>query len=978
MFAIRLLVIFLSVSIIKGIFNKKNVLVLKSSDGQRFFSYSLLLQKGASRDSYSVIVGAPKNDLTNRGGDLYKCDLQSWENGLINSTDKCTRYSTSGKNVPLKRETKENAPHGNLLGINLAGDDYVNGAVVACAPRELTTRGRLVMKFYEPPFLKGHCVYIRNSSELGRSPVEIKPFQDNLVFPPSSKYLSGESYYDFAFGMAGFDLSYYSQGEIFLGAPGRRSFKGATASYSLDKQDLPTILPKRQAPTSNQDEENTYFGYSVATAKFNPKEHWFVAGAPRGNNLKGKVEIFSNEPKSTLKNHEFGSYFGASVLALDVTGDKIIDVLVGAPTSGGKTYNEGCVYFYKGINEQSFLPRITLTGSAKEGAKFGTSIVSLGDIDLDGYNDVAISAPYEDLGMGAVYIFRGDKGGLQTHSQRLSPGDLGFFHIMGFGLGMSKGNDVDGNGHNDVAIGAYKSDTLFVFKTDTIVDFNVTYDTEKTVNNSTLEFSLGVCLRYGRRSRKNVVETVDFQVKLDMDYRLTMGDVNDVFSVPVKETRCKHYRFGIRPNVINDISPLEINVDVNSKTENVVAYGQKFHSVTVPFVYGCGEDNVCNTDLSVILTSPSINGITLGLNKQLNLTVRVNNDGDPAYKCELKLMIPEGLELRGAKECVINDNFYTCLVHNRLVGAVNKYYIFDIVSLSPDVKSLTISAEITSLGDNLPGTTLDHFINIPVVLDSLPYIVGSTLPENLPLNVDVLQTSELATHQFSIGKNGPSPLPLQLNILLPVLEQDGEMVFTVVEVDSGLENMEINCSRTIEPPLITNWEIDIEEELINRAEVVTCNGHTECLKYSCTGGYLYKSGQVATFKVKVLIKPKLLVKLFNEVLKTKDIIAYVPVAYQEDPKTHLSIHSSSRLLIYINASQMVPLWICMVAVLLGVLLLILLGYGLYRCHFFDRNYKDMLEQEKVLDPNNEEEFGDEVVLRQIKTEDGVNNAYFVM
>lgn len=37
--------------------------------------------------------------------------------------------------------------------------------------------------------------------------------------------------------------------------------------------------------------------------------------------------------------------------------------------------------------------------------RFGLAVENIGDIDSDGYTDVAVSAPY--VGDGVVYIFRG-------------------------------------------------------------------------------------------------------------------------------------------------------------------------------------------------------------------------------------------------------------------------------------------------------------------------------------------------------------------------------------------------------------------------------------------------------------------------------------------------------------------------------------------------------------------------------------------
>ncbi len=49
---------------------------------------------------------------------------------------------------------------------------------------------------------------------------------------------------------------------------------------------------------------------------------------------------------------------------------------------------------------------------SQQRGQFGTAIENVGDIDQDGYEDVAISAPYQD--MGVVYIYRGGPNGLIT------------------------------------------------------------------------------------------------------------------------------------------------------------------------------------------------------------------------------------------------------------------------------------------------------------------------------------------------------------------------------------------------------------------------------------------------------------------------------------------------------------------------------------------------------------------------------------
>ena len=40
-----------------------------------------------------------------------------------------------------------------------------------------------------------------------------------------------------------------------------------------------------------------------------------------------------------------------------------------------------------------------------ERGRFGLSVENIGDVDGDGYSDIAVSAPY--VGAGVVYIYRG-------------------------------------------------------------------------------------------------------------------------------------------------------------------------------------------------------------------------------------------------------------------------------------------------------------------------------------------------------------------------------------------------------------------------------------------------------------------------------------------------------------------------------------------------------------------------------------------
>ncbi|XP_070298461.1 integrin alpha-10-like [Salvelinus sp. IW2-2015] len=65
---------------------------------------------------------------------------------------------------------------------------------------------------------------------------------------------------------------------------------------------------------------------------------------------------------------------------------------------------------------------MTLVGDAGQMGRFGTSLAPLPDLNMDGFNDLAVGAPLENDGQGSVYIFHGTRSGIsKIKSQRFQP-----------------------------------------------------------------------------------------------------------------------------------------------------------------------------------------------------------------------------------------------------------------------------------------------------------------------------------------------------------------------------------------------------------------------------------------------------------------------------------------------------------------------------------------------------------------------------
>ncbi|VEN58355.1 unnamed protein product, partial [Callosobruchus maculatus] len=248
---------------------------------------------------------------------------------------------------------------------------------------------------------------------------------------------------------------------------------------------------------------------------------------------------------------------------------------------------------------------VKLTGSRKTAARFGTAISQLGDIDLDGYQDIAISAPFEDDGVGAVYIYRGSAKGIQSvYSQRLSPSNFegNFGNVRGFGLGISRGNDIDGNGHNDLAVGAFKSAQVFVIKTRSIVEYQLSLDTNaSSINNAPI--AINYCVYYTQKGKIKDIRLVNFKIKLNLDYRVNGENVFEhTWVVHLERNSCESTTAVTQPSMI-DIQPFRISLSAEPIQTEAIAIGQNKIEKFVPFSHGCGDDNICQTDISLEASS---------------------------------------------------------------------------------------------------------------------------------------------------------------------------------------------------------------------------------------------------------------------------------------------------------------------------------------------------------------------------------------
>ncbi|SDG67010.1 Por secretion system C-terminal sorting domain-containing protein [Dyadobacter soli] len=166
--------------------------------------------------------------------------------------------------------------------------------------------------------------------------------------------------------------------------------------------------------------------------------------------------IVTNNPY-VFKLDQAEANLGISVaMAGDVNGDGYSDMLAGAHQFDNNQSNEGIGVVVLGA--PNGLGLVTFLECNQPGAMMGFAVAGAGDVDGDGFSDVMAGARLYANGQvleGAAFIFKGSAGGVVTANPTVIEGNQ---VDSRFGHALSSAGDVNGDGFSDIAIGAYLYD----------------------------------------------------------------------------------------------------------------------------------------------------------------------------------------------------------------------------------------------------------------------------------------------------------------------------------------------------------------------------------------------------------------------------------------------------------------------------------------------------------------------------------------
>jgi hypothetical protein len=161
-------------------------------------------------------------------------------------------------------------------------------------------------------------------------------------------------------------------------------------------------------------------------------------------------------PNWVVDGVEQGADFGIRVAAAgDVNGDGFDDVLIGADRASDLVYRAGCVYLHLGGPGGLGYEPAWLTCGTANGDRYGSAIAGRGDLNGDGYDDLAVgayrfSSDKAEADEGIVFVYYGGPTGPAAQPDWVMEGNQ---KGAEFGYGLSMAGDVNGDGFDDLLVG---------------------------------------------------------------------------------------------------------------------------------------------------------------------------------------------------------------------------------------------------------------------------------------------------------------------------------------------------------------------------------------------------------------------------------------------------------------------------------------------------------------------------------------------
>jgi hypothetical protein len=676
------------------------------------FGFSIA-QHEISENRKLLLIGAPKalhNGITE--GSVYVCEFQNGSrcvktDSFNNREIEDTFFQLSMMNVSY---------NGQLMGYSIHSS---HNRVVACAPLFIDTfRARGTLNIGN---VGGRCIALS------------KYLNDTFPTQLISELLGGSM----MLSVGGVDTKFFTRssadylaiGSVYTGSS--NPHPGAVFTVNIENTNLQTGLAN--IPTSvPYDELRGYhleIGHFAVDISQNVDE--IISSAPKANSHKGQIRAYSTTSTDPVEvwssaGTEADGYFGYDFALLDLKKNGYHSIAVGCPFCN-RNRGRVTLYLHSGDYSNPVNQTLQIDSPSQQQGEFGYSVERLGDINRDGFDDVAISAPYIDGG-GAVYIYIGNEDGIQLYQTlHAKPG------MDAFGITLTGGIDMDSNGYPDLTIGDLTGTQIVTIRSSPIVnvdlslverDLKLNYNERNCVIDSIelVCFNVTPCFNFTSVFGDVSTFAVKYTLKIDeLKFRIGLFNATqmnqitqEIILIDGQERTCSSpHTFVLLPGFTSiDPFPLELTITnadellpLPSPTSSL--YGGPLHPVLNPLrttqlqqmivpelISNCGDDDICNPiyEIDVVLEGNSTQ-VPLAAAYQLPFNVKLKNTNEDSFAAYIVVAVPEGIEYIRSDlvRCeFVSTQMIQCPLKNPIV--VNETFEFNLL-FRPNVRVIDLSTK---------------------------------------------------------------------------------------------------------------------------------------------------------------------------------------------------------------------------------------------------------------------------------------------
>uniref|UniRef100_A0A673NJH3 Integrin, alpha 1 n=1 Tax=Sinocyclocheilus rhinocerous TaxID=307959 RepID=A0A673NJH3_9TELE len=818
------------------------------------------------------------------------------------------------------------------------------------------------------------------------------------------------SSFEMEMSQSGFS-AHTSKAGVMLGAVGAFDWNGTVVMQSGQE----FVVPKKNTfhdPAEQRYEGMAgYIGYDVQSA-YTPHGVLYITGAPRFNHS-GRVTVYRFDGENvtitqTLKGEQIGSYFGSVLQTHDIDRDSYTDILlVGAPMYMGPERDEqGQVYVYRlnedGLfeHEMSLKPvnQTCCTAHSQSncksvsknepcGARFGTAIAAVPDLNLDGFSDIVIGSPLENDHRGAVYIYHGSQKSIkEKYVQRIAAGGDGE-SMKFFGQSIHGIMDLNDDGIIDVTIGGIGGAALFWSRDVAELLAEMTFDPSKinlqqtcqVQGRTTVCVKTKVCFKYRIKSDKdtNTGTVIRYSLTLDSLRAIARGRFNETDNRRLQKNEsivdrlCREHTFYTSDKLdFRDPIMVTLEFGLTDEDSGPVLDGELPTSLNKTVrshiaLVDCGNDDKCVANLHLKATA-NISRLLIKSNQEkFYVNIDIHNTGDNAYNTKVTLSHTENINYVKVepkdKDCETNHTRIVCAVGYPFLKTDKKESFK--IQFEPNPfhirKDIVINVTATTDSEESDSNLRDNFVSIVIPVQheaNLRFTVNKYMKQDHIIFKEKEKIPSVFNHTSVIGdevkisytiERDPemqSP-PLLLKIMFPYQTSVKNFLLYLTDV-SHTAGISCDASRLINPLDIKPdkpYTLNPKKETLS-VYLLSCKEEgNPCELFSCSippGDFKQIN---TTFRV---WRPTFIKGEFSNIHMAVD-------AKLESKDTGLFVLNDNvkirevKIQVTKDIRSGIPLWIIILSILIGLLILALVIFVLWKAGFFKRkSVEDMKEDMK--------------------------------